>query len=77
VFNTLEDLKGVTPLKFITDLANRHQSTELESQVMEKLLHKVGFPRARVVIGVVYLEGRGPPVSIHSVAKKLVEASTQ
>ena len=48
-------------------------STEEDSQKMQVLLHKTGFPKARVVLGCVYLEGRGQPASVHQVARILVD----
>ena len=44
---------------------------------MQNLLHKVGFPQAVVVVGIVYPGGRGtaefPPVSINFMAQVLVK----
>jgi len=62
---------------WLKSLSIRDTSSEEDSRKMERLLRKLAFPKARVVLGVVYVEGRGtidcPPTSIHSVAKTLCE----
>ena len=58
-------------------LAQTNTSTENDSKIMEVLLRKLGFPNARVVSGIVYLDGHGtiesPPTSMHLVAKQLLK----
>ena len=67
-----------TVLQWLEGLAESSESSERDSQMMENILHRVGWPAARVVIGVVYLDGHGTlenrPMSIHSVAKMLLMA---
>ncbi len=67
-----------TVLQWLEGLAESSESSERDSRMMENVLHRVGWPAARVVIGVVYLDGRGTlenrPMSIHSVAKMLLLA---
>ena len=57
-------------------LATTNTSTDRDSAIMESLLHKMNFPRARVVLGTVYLEGRGtlscPPYDLHATAKMVL-----
>lgn len=52
-------------------------STEQDSARMQNLLRRVGFSRAVVVLGVVYVEGRGtadfPPMSLRDIAKVLIQ----
>lgn len=64
-----------TVKEWLHGLANTNTSNDRDSAMMENLLRKVGFPSARVVVGVVYLKGQGPPVSIHSMAEKLIESA--
>jgi len=63
--------------QWLEQLATTTTSTELDSSKMANLLHRVGFGAAVVTCGIVYLEGRGtieaPPMSIHTIAKMLVE----
>lgn len=59
--------------KWLSDLANAVISTESDSSKMQNLLRRIGFPKAVVTIGVVYPEGSGKPVSIHSMAKMITE----
>lgn len=54
---------------WLNRVADTNTSTELDSRMMENMLRRVGFPLARVVIGIVYLEGYGPPIDIHTMAK--------
>jgi len=63
----------MTVKEWLQGLADTDTSTDKDSTMMENLLHRVGFPSAKVVIGVVYPEGYGPPVSIHSMAKQLLK----
>lgn len=66
--------------QWLEQLAASSESTEQDSNKMQNLLHRVGFSQARVVLGIAYLDGHGtieaPPVSIHSVAKMLVDKVT-
>lgn len=60
-------------------IAKSTQSTDSDSRWMQNVLHAMGFPSAVVVLGIVYLEGKGtleaPPMSIHSAARTLLKAS--
>lgn len=62
--------------EWLERLANINQSTDSDSQKMQNLLRRVGFLSARVVVGIVYLDGMGtidaPPTDIHTIAKMLV-----
>lgn len=43
---------------------------------MQIILRRIGFPKAIVVLGIVYLEGKGtieaPPTIIHTIAKMIL-----
>ena len=62
--------------QWLEGLAASNQSNEQDSVKMANLLHRIGFPQAVVVCGIVYLEGKGtletPPASINHLAKILV-----
>ncbi len=66
-----------TVKQWLDELASTNSSSERDSHMMQNLLHRIGFDSARVVVGIVYLEGQGtieaPPMSIHAVAKMLLE----
>ena len=68
----------VKTLEWLEDLANSTSSTEDDSHMMQGLLHRIDFPKAVVVCGIVYVDGKGtmksPPTSIHSMARMLVKA---
>lgn len=67
--------------EWLQGLADSTQSTEEDSAKMCNLLRRVGFPSAVVVIGIVYLKGKGtlefPPTSIQSVAKMLLKVEEE
>ena len=70
--------KVQTVREWLEELAARNTSTEIDEYNMGTLLHKAGFPQAKIVAGIVYLEGKGtvetPPVDIHSVARMILKA---
>ena len=61
-------------IEWLGSLAEGTSSTELDDARIQALLRKIGFPRAVVVYGVVYEQGRGRPNSIQSVARWIKEA---
>lgn len=70
-----------TVKQWLEQLANSDTSTDTDSKKMANLLHRVGFSRAVVIYGIVYLEGKGtldaPPASINSIAKMLLDAGNK
>ncbi len=64
---------------WIEDIANSSSTSDEDANRIQRLLRQIGFPSARIVLGIVYLDGRGtmenPPTSIQSIAKSLVEIS--
>ncbi len=70
-------MKNETVLEFLKRLSKTTVSSDTDSSMMESLLHKLDFPRAVVVIGTVYIEGKGtlfsPPYDIHECAKMLLK----
>ena len=70
--------KGQTIKGWLKGLVEAKQSDRVDAQLMQGLLVKMGYARAVVVCGIVYLEGKGtidaPPQSIHAIAKVLYEA---
>jgi len=63
-----------TIAQWLEELADSDQSTERDSAIMEGILRsRLGFPKARVVIGNVYLEGYGQPVDIHTLARMILK----
>ena len=71
--------KTKTVRDWLEELANTDTSSEQDSDRMQHILHRLGFPDAVVVMGIVYLEGHGtidaPPASIHSVARMILDAN--
>ena len=72
-----EEVKKRTIRDWLEELASKNESSEDDSLKMQILLRRNGaFPSAVVVLGIVYLDGRGtieaPPTSIHSMAKMLL-----
>lgn len=71
----------VTVKDWLEDLANRTQSGDEDSTKMQNFLRHIGFGRAVVVLGIVYLEGKGtleaPPASIHSIARMILNTQEE
>ena len=63
----------VKTLDWLESLANSTSSSEDDSNIMQGMLRQMRFPRAVVTLGVVYVEGRGRPTSIHSMAKMILD----
>jgi hypothetical protein len=63
--------------EWLQQLADSNSSTEEDSVVMQRFLRGSGLPKATVVYGIVYPEGRGRPVSIHTIAGVLVKKSKE
>lgn len=68
-----EQQTGEKVIDFLKRLADTNVCSDEDSQMMETILHKYGFPDAKIVMGIVYIEGMGQPVSIHSIAKHLLK----
>lgn len=66
-----------TVKQWLEQVAGTDTSTEQDSDRMQNMLRRVGFPSAVVVMGVVYVEGYGtvdyPPMSIHFMAGVLLK----
>jgi len=70
--------KDQTVIDWIKGLSTSSQSDKMDSKLMQALLRRIGYPKAVVVSGIVYLEGHGtlnaPPQSINKIAKTIYEA---
>lgn len=60
---------------WLEGLASSNQSSGEDSAKMENLMHKLMFPKARVVVGIVYPKGYGETVSIHQMAQLLLKVT--
>ena len=68
----------MTIKEWLDNLVTSDSTTMEDSANFQALLRNMtDFKRAVVVYGVVYLEGQGRPLSIHSVAKELLNAVKQ
>ncbi len=65
--------KDMTVKEWLQDLTTRNTSTEYDDKMMQILIRKCGFPQGRVTCGIVYLEGRGEPMNIHTIAKEILK----
>jgi hypothetical protein len=63
----------MTIREWLMNLASGNQSTEEDARAMQNLLRQKAYPRAVVTCGVVYLEGMGQPIDIHSCAKLILD----
>ena len=68
----------MTIIEWLKGIAESTSTTEQDGSSMQTLLRSVGFPRAKVTLGIVYLDGRGtmanPPRSVQAIAKTLAVA---
>lgn len=71
--NPGDSMPDETPVDKIKRLATTNQSTDEDSVFMQNVLRRVGFPNAKVVLGMVYIEGYGEPTTINSVAKMIAK----
>ena len=59
-------------------LAGGNESTDSDGAALQRFLRLIDFPKAVVVCGVVYLDGKGtlksPPASVHAIAKMVLGA---
>mgnify|MGYP001592240899 CR=1 FL=1 len=65
-------MTGTTVREWLEELAESRVSSEDDAAKMQVVLQKIGFPGAVCIHGVVYLEGRGQPIDIHTVARVLL-----
>jgi hypothetical protein len=54
-------------------IAESNSCSERDERLVEKVLHRLGYPLAVVTYGIVYLEGQGKPDSIQQTCKALLE----
>jgi len=59
--------------EYLEKVAGTNHTTELDDIIFQRLLVGIGFPQARVVVGLVYLDGYGQPVSVQMLAEKFLE----
>jgi len=68
----------ITILEQIKKIAESNSCNQEDEKFIEIILHKLGFEEAVVVIGIVYLEGKGtianPPTSVNQVAKSILKS---
>ncbi len=62
---------------WLQEVADSSSSTDKDNTRMENLLHRMDFPKARVVLGCVYPEGYGKPMSIHFMAWMLLSVESR
>jgi len=66
------ETKEMTVNEWLQDLTDRNTSSEYDEMMMQKLTRKCGFADCVVTCGIVYLEGKGHPLSIHTVAREIL-----
>jgi len=75
------EFKERTVKEWLEDVANSTTSGELDDVRMQNLLHRVGFPKAVSVCGIVYIEGDGtlrhPPLPIQSMARTILNSAKE
>jgi hypothetical protein len=63
----------------LTTIASNNTSIEQDDIFMANLCHRIGFPQAKIVCGIAYLEGKGtiefPPMPIQQLANMLLKVN--
>lgn len=63
-------------LELLEKLATAESTDSDDDEMMQMLLRRIGFKRAVVVCGIVYLKGKGtidaPPMSMQVIAKNIL-----
>ena len=57
---------------WLVDLGKTNKSTDEDAAMMQQVLRRIGFPEAVVTCGIVYFDGKGENVDIHSMARTMV-----
>ena len=63
----------MTVKEFLQEMATTNTSTEYDDNMMQTLTRKCGFIKSVVTCGIVYLEGKGDPLDIHTVAREILK----
>jgi len=66
------ETRDMTVKEWLEDLTGRDTSTEYDERMMQNLTRKCGFPQSVVTCGIVYLEGKGESLSIHTIAREIL-----
>ena len=62
-----------TVKQWLHDLANTDTSNVYDERMMQVITRKCGFPNSVVTCGIVYLEGHGNPIDIHTTAREILK----
>ncbi len=65
--------RNMTVKEWLGQLANTNTSTEYDDGMMQTLTRKCGFPNSIVTCGIVYLEGKGETIDIHTTAREILK----
>jgi len=65
--------REMTVKEWLQHLTTTNTSTEYDDKVMQTLTRKCGFTKSIVTCGIVYLEGYGDPMDIHTIAKAMLK----
>lgn len=64
--------KEMTVREWLTELSSSSTSAEYDEKMMQTLTRKCGFPQSVVTCGIVYLEGKGESIDIHTIASEIL-----
>ena len=65
----------MTIREWLEGLAGKTSSSEEDAHCMQNILRQKAYPRAVVTCGIVYLEGYGQPVDIHTCARLILDSA--
>jgi len=64
--------REMTVKQWLTELAATNTSTEYDDKMMQTITRKCGFPKSIVTCGIVYLEGKGESLDIHTISREIL-----
>lgn len=69
----METTREMTVKEWLEHLSTTNTSNDYDEKMMQTLTRKCGFPESIVTCGIVYLEGRGEPLDIHTMAREILK----
>ena len=62
-----------TVKEWLENLTITNTSSEYDDKMMQNLTRRCGFPQSVATCGIVYLEGKGDPIDIHTIAREILK----
>ena len=69
----METTREMTVKEWLENLATANTSSEYDDKMIQNVTRRCGFPQSVATCGIVYLEGKGDPIDIHTIAKEILK----